>query len=369
MTLQKQITFWAVSFLVLILVLWLLSPILLPFIAGLVLAYFLDPVADALERLGLPRVAATAVILLLSILLLVLIGLLVVPILGDQIVKFAGDLPSLMQSLLARFNEVAPQWVKDAIAKSGTDIQGSISDIAGKAAGWTATLLASVWSGGMALVNILSLMVVTPIVAFYLLADWDRLVAKVDSWLPRDHAGEIRTIFADIDAALAGFIRGQGTVCLLLGLFYALALSIAGLKFGLVIGLGAGLLSFIPYVGALVGGLVAIGVGLVQFWPDFTSILVVIGIFAVGQFIEGNFLSPKLVGSSIGLHPVWLMFALFAFGYVFGFVGLLLAVPLAAAAGVLVRFALNQYLASKLYRGVPREMPTPTKPSVRNRAK
>jgi predicted PurR-regulated permease PerM len=369
MTLQKQITFWVVSFLVLILVLWLLNPILLPFIAGLVLAYFLDPVADALERVGLPRLMATTVILLLSILLLVLIGLLVVPILGDQIVKFAGDLPSLMQSLLARFNDVAPQWMKDAITKSGADIQGSVSDIAGRAAGWTATLLASVWSGGMALVNILSLLVVTPIVAFYLLADWDRLVAKVDSWLPRDHADAIRAIFNDIDAAMAGFIRGQGTVCLLLGLFYALALSLAGLKFGLVIGLGAGLLSFIPYVGALVGGVVAIGVGLVQFWPDFASIAIVIGIFAVGQFIEGNFLSPKLVGSSIGLHPVWLMFALFAFGYVFGFVGLLLAVPLAAAAGVLVRFALSKYLASKLYRGDPRETPTPAKSPVRTRAK
>src|SRR3990170_1612429 len=355
MTFQRQVTFWVVAFLVLILVLWLLSPILLPFIAGLVLAYFLDPVADALERLGLPRLVATAVILLLSILLLVLIGLLVVPILGDQIVKFAGDLPSLMQSLIARFNDVAPQWMKDAITKSGTDIQGSVSDIAGKAAGWTATLLASIWSGGMALVNILSLLVVTPIVAFYLLADWDKLVAKVDSWLPRDHAGAIRAIFNDINVAMAGFIRGQGTVCLLLGLFYALALTVAGLKFGLIIGLGAGLLSFIPYVGALVGGVVAIGVGLVQFWPDFASIAIVIGIFVAGQFIEGNFLSPKLVGSSIGLHPVWLMFALFAFGYVFGFVGLLLAVPLAAAAGVLVRFALNKYLASKLYRGVLRE--------------
>jgi predicted PurR-regulated permease PerM len=369
MTLQKQVTFWVAAFLTLILVLWLLSPILLPFIAGLVLAYFLDPVADALERVGLPRLVATATILVLSILLLVFIGLLIVPILGDQIVKFAGDLPSLLQSLLARFNEVAPQWIKDAIAKSGTDIQGSISDIAGKAAGWTATLLASVWSGGMAIVNILSLMVVTPIVAFYLLADWDRLVAKVDSWLPRDHAVEIRTIFADIDAALAGFIRGQGTVCLLLGVFYALALTIAGLKFGLVIGLAAGLMSFIPFVGALVGGLMAIGVGLVQFWPDLSSILIIIGIFAAGQFLEGNFLSPKLVGSSIGLHPVWLMFALFAFGYVFGFVGLLLAVPLAAAAGVLVRFALNQYLASKLYRGIPGEMPTPVNTPVRKRSK
>ena len=357
MTLQRQVSFWLISFLAFVVALWLLSPILLPFIAGLVLAYFLDPVADALERMGLPRVAATLVILGLSILLLVLVLLLIVPILGDQIVKFAGDLPTLMRALLARFNEAAPQWIKDAIAKSGTDVQGSVSDIAGKAAGWTATLVASVWSGGLALVNIISLIVVTPIVAFYLLADWDKIVAKVDGWLPRDHADAIRTIAADMDAAMAGFIRGQGTVCLLLGVMYALALSIAGLKFGLVIGLAAGLLSFIPFVGALLGGIMAIGVGLVQFWPDYVSMLVIVGIFVVGQFIEGNFLAPKLVGGSIGLHPVWLMFALFAFGYIFGFVGLLLAVPMAAAAGVLVRFALAQYLASKLYRGIPCEKP------------
>jgi predicted PurR-regulated permease PerM len=360
MTLQRQVTFWIVALMLLILALWLLSPILLPFIAGLVLAYFLDPVADALERLGLPRILATLTILVVSILTLVLVGLLVVPILADQVVKFASDLPSLLQSLLARFNEVAPSWIKEAIAKSGTDIQGFISDIAGKAAVWIAALLASIWSGGLALVNLLSLLVVTPIVAFYLLADWDHMVAKVNGWLPRDSAPAIRQIASDVDETLAGFIRGQGTVCLLLGIFYAVALSIAGLKFGLVIGLAAGLLSFIPYVGALVGGLMAIGVGLVQFWPDFTSILTVVGIFAVGQFLEGNFLSPKLVGGSIGLHPVWLMFALFAFGYLFGFVGLLLAVPMAAAAGVLVRFALGQYLGSKLYHGGLRDMPEPT---------
>ena len=360
MTLQRQLAFWLIAFVAFILVFWLLSPVLLPFIAGLVLAYFLDPVADALERLGLPRIVATLIILLCSILSLVLILLLVVPILGDQIIKLAGDLPTLMQSLLARFNDAAPQWIKDGLAKSGTDIQGSIGDIAGKAAGWTAALLSSIWLGGMALVNILSLLVVTPIVAFYLLADWDHLVAKVDGWLPRDHAASIRGIATDIDAALAGFIRGQGTVCLLLGIFYAVALTIAGLKFGLVIGVAAGLLSFIPYVGALIGGVLAIGVGLVQFWPDYPSMLVIVGIFAVGQFIEGNFLSPKLVGGSIGLHPVWLMFALFAFGYMFGFVGLLLAVPMSAAAGVVVRFMLKQYMASKLYRGVPHDMPNPT---------
>jgi predicted PurR-regulated permease PerM len=360
MSLQRQFFFWTAVLFALILVLWLLSGILLPFLAGLALAYFLDPVADRLERLGLPRLAATLAILLLSILAIVLALLLILPVLGDQIVKFANDLPGLLQALVARFDALAPLWLKDMIAKSGTDIQGQLSTLAGRAAGWIGTLLTSVWSGGMALVNLLSLLVVTPIVAFYLLADWDRIVARVDGWLPRDHAETVRAIARDIDAAMAGFIRGQGTVCLLLGAFYAIALTLAGLKFGLAIGIAAGLLTFIPYVGSIVGGVLAIGVGLVQFWPDFGAILVIVAIFAAGQFIEGNFLSPKLVGHSVGLHPVWLMFALFAFGYIFGFVGLLLAVPLAAAAGVLVRFALAQYLASRLYLGAPRVMPAPT---------
>jgi predicted PurR-regulated permease PerM len=359
MTLQKQVAFWIGALAVLVLVLWLLSNILLPFIAGLVLAYFLDPVADALERLGLPRLGASLVILLFNVLALSLVLVLLVPILGDQISKFAGDLPSLLHALVVRFNELAPQWLKDMLAKSGTDIQGSVADIAGKAAGWIVSLLSSLLSGGMALVNLVSLMVVTPIVAFYLLEDWDVMVAKVDSWLPREHVTTIRGLATEINDALAGFIRGQGTVCLLLGSFYGISLTLAGLKFGLAIGLAAGFLTFIPYAGALTGGVMAIGVGLVQFWPDYLSILIIVGIFAVGQFIEGNILSPKLVGHRIGLHPVWLMFALFAFGYLFGFVGLLLAVPLAAAAGVLVRFALHQYLRSRLYLGVDRQMPAP----------
>lgn len=360
MTLQRQVTVWVAALAGFIFLLWLLSPMLLPFIAGLVLAYFLDPVADALERLGLPRLAATLAILLAAILALVLVLVLLVPILGDQLRIFAGDLPQLMQTLVQRFNELAPAWVKEAIAKSGANVSGSITDWAGKAAGWGVTVLSSILSGGMALVNVVSLMVVTPIVAFYLLEDWDLIVAKVDSWLPREHQRTVRNLAREIDAALSGFIRGQGTVCLLLGAFYAISLSFAGLRFGLAIGLAAGFLTFIPYAGALIGGLLAIGVGLVQFWPDFTSILMIVGIFVAGQFLEGNFLSPKLVGKSIGLHPVWLMFALFAFGYLFGFVGLLLAVPLAAAAGVLVRFGLEQYLKSRLYLGLARDMPEAT---------
>ena len=367
MTLQRQIVVWVVALAGFIFVLWLLSPMLLPFIAGLVLAYFLDPVADRLERLGLPRLAATLTILLTAILFLALVLVLLVPLLGDQLRILAGDLPQLVQSLVARFNEMAPAWVKEGIAKSGANVSGSVTDWAGKAAGWAVTLLSSLLSGGMALVNLVSLMVVTPIVAFYLLEDWDLIVARVDSWLPREHVGTVRRLAGEVDSAMSGFIRGQGTVCLLLGAFYAVSLSLAGLRFGLVVGLAAGFLTFIPYAGALIGGGLAIGVALVQFWPDFTSILIIVAIFAAGQFLEGNVLSPRLVGKSIGLHPVWLMFALFAFGYLFGFVGLLLAVPLAAAAGVLVRFGLEQYLKSKLYLGVERNLPEPVTAAPRRK--
>jgi predicted PurR-regulated permease PerM len=352
MTLQRQTIFWVGTLVVFIVMLWLLQSILLPFIAGFVLAYFLDPVADRLENLGLPRIVATSIILVTAILAVVLIAILVVPVAADQLVKLVADLPNNIKSLVQRFNEQAPTRIKDLVANSGTDLQGQLSDYAGKAAVWIVGFLTSLWTGGRALVSVLSLMIITPIVAFYLLADWDHIVAKVDSWLPRDHVEELRSIARDIDTALAGFIRGQGTVCLILGVFYAAGLTLVGLKSGMAIGFAAGMLSFIPYVGALIGGVMAIGVGLVQFWPNEARVLLVIGVFLLGQFLEGNFLSPKLVGGSIGLHPVWMMFALLAFSYVFGFMGLLLAVPLAAATGVFVRYGLRRYLGSRFYTGV-----------------
>jgi predicted PurR-regulated permease PerM len=351
-TIQRQVSFWLIALVAFAFSLWFLQDILLPFLAGFVLAYFLDPVADWLERLGLPRTVAALAIILVAVLLFVILVITCVPFLLQEIQNLSTSLPGLVRSLIATINDMAPQSVKDLMAKSGNTLPTSVSDVAGRAASWLGTILTSVWSGGMALVNILSLLILTPIVAFYLLQDWDRIVEKVDSWLPRDHADDIRRIARDIDTAMAGFIRGQGTVCLLLGLFYAVGLSLAGLNFGLAIGFLAGLLSFIPFVGAIIGGVLAVGVALTQFWPDYVSVLVIIGIFAAGQFIEGNFLSPKLVGGSIGLHPVWLMFALFAFGYIFGFAGLLLAVPLAAATGVVVRYFLAHYMNSKLYTGV-----------------
>jgi predicted PurR-regulated permease PerM len=184
-----------------------------------------------------------------------------------------------------------------------------------------------------------------------MLLDWDRMVAKIDSWVPRDHVGTVRRLATDINRSTAGFVRGQGTVCLVLGIAYAVSLTLVGLNFGLLIGLFAGLIGFIPYVGSLVGLVLSVGVAVVQFWPEWQWIAVVIAIFFAGQMIEGNVLQPKLVGNRVGLHPVWLMFALFAFGYLFGFVGLLIAVPAAAAFAVLVRFALERYLASPVYRG------------------
>jgi predicted PurR-regulated permease PerM len=201
------------------------------------------------------------------------------------------------------------------------------------------------------LVDVLSLFVITPIVAFYLLLDWDRMVERVDSWLPRDHKSDLESISSDINKAIAGFVRGQGSVCFILGSFYAVGLTLAGLNFGLLIGMFAGLVSFIPFVGSLIGLVIAVGVALVQFWPDFWWVLLIIIIFAVGQFFEGNILQPKLVGESVGLHPVWLMFSLSAFGVLMGFTGLLIAVPVAAAIGVLVRFALAKYLQSDFYLG------------------
>ena len=359
MTLQKQVGFWVAALVTLIATLWLLGDILLPFIAGMVLAYFLDPVADALERVGLSRLASTLIILMCSVLSFVFVLLLILPVLGDQISNFATHLPGYIKSLIGLFNDLAPQWVKDMVAKSGTDVQGSVTEIAGRAAVWVGALLSSIWSGGLALVNVLSLLVVTPIVAFYMLNDWDKMVARVDHWLPREHQETIRSLFRQINDAMAGFIRGQGTVCVLLGIFYAVALTAVGLNFGLLIGIVAGLLSFIPFVGALIGGVAAIGTGLVQFWPDWISVLMVFGVFALGQFVEGNFLSPRLVGHRVGLHPVWLMFALVAFGYLFGFAGLLIAVPLAAAVGVVIRFGIAKYLKSPLYLGVHRDIPVP----------
>ncbi|MGK2740007.1 AI-2E family transporter [Tepidicaulis sp. LMO-SS28] len=351
MSMQRQLLFWGIGLFVFVLMLWLLKSILLPFVAGLAVAYLLDPFADWLEESGLSRLMATVVITIFFVLLVVLFFLLLVPLLYDQTVAFVENLPALVQRVqewLAALSEgtfgrfiQGNDAIREKLDAAGSDI-----------ASWALSALGEIWRQSMAVVGLISLVVVTPIVAFYMLLDWDRMVARIDDLLPRDHTETIRGLFREMDLVLAGFVRGQGTVCLLLGTFYAVGLSLAGLNFGLVVGLGAGLISFIPYVGTITGFVVSILLAILQYGPqDYVSIGIVAGIFVVGQFIEGNFLTPKLVGDRVGLHPVWVMFALFAFGVLFGFVGLLLAVPIAAAIGVLARFGVRSYVASPLYRG------------------
>jgi predicted PurR-regulated permease PerM len=356
---QRQFRFWLASAVVLALFLYIFSDILLPFVAGMVLAYFLDPVADRLERLGLSRVMATVVILFAFIIVLVLAFVILVPVLASQMADFAGKLPDYLTRLQALITSFDPQWLKAKFGVDPANLREGLNSLLTSGFGFLTTVFESIWKSGMALVSIVSLFVVTPVVAFYMLLDWDRMIAVVDSWVPRDHVQTVRQIAADINTATAGFVRGQGTLCLVLGAMYAIGLTLTGLNFAILIGLFAGLISFIPYVGSLTGLVLAVGVAFVQFWPDWGMVVAVAAVFFVGQFIEGNILSPKLVGKSVGLHPVWLMFSLFAFGALFGFVGLLVAVPAAAAIAVLVRFAIARYLESPLYKGHEPEQPPP----------
>jgi predicted PurR-regulated permease PerM len=355
MTLTRQMTFWVLTLLVGILALWVLREILLPFVAGMALAYLLDPLANRLERMGVNRLVASLVIIGAFVLVFVALILVFVPLLTGQIGAFIEKLPGYVQRLQALAMDPNREWLRKIVGDGVADAQ--IGDIVKQGASWMAAFLKSLWSGGQALISIFSLVVVTPVVAFYLLYDWDRMVATVDGWIPLHHRETVHALAREMDDAIAGFVRGQTAVCLILGSFYAVALTLTGLNFGLLIGLVSGVITFVPYVGSMTGLVVATGVAVAQFWPEYTPILTVLGIFFVGQFLEGYVLSPKLVGESIGLHPVWLMFALFAFGYLFGFVGLLIAVPLAAVIGVLARFGLRRYLASPFYTGEPAGSP------------
>ncbi|WP_237154646.1 AI-2E family transporter [Oryzibacter oryziterrae] len=353
MKLRNTLLFWMGFALLFCIFLYLFSSILLPFVAGMALAYLLDPLADRLEALGLSRVLATLFILAVFVVTAVVLLILMLPVLSDQLYGLITHLPDIFNRLQKFVTAQAGSKLFKVLHVSPADVKSSLGDMVSSGASWASSLLTSLLSGGQALMGLASLLLVTPVVAFYMLLDWDHMIRKIDSWLPLDHQETIRALAREMDDGVSNFVRGQVTVSTLLGLFYAISLSIAGLRFGLLVGLFAGLISFIPYVGSMGGGLLAIGIAVMQFWPDYTSITIIIAIFAVGQFIEGNILQPKFIGSHVGLHPVWLMFALFAFGNLFGFVGMLVAVPAAAAMAVLVRFGIGKYLASSFYRGHP----------------
>lgn len=347
---ERQAAFWLIGLAVFVLLLYLLRGILLPFVAGMAIAYLLDPVCDKLEDWGLSRTWATVVLTVSFLIIAAAVIVLAVPLIAQQLVDFAENVPRYLEALRREISQLLSSLQARMDVASFEKVQTTVAESTGNVVKWATGFLLGMLSGGVALANLLSLIVITPIVAFYLLRDWDRIMDQVDQWLPRQHAPTIRDLARKADDRLAGFVRGQGTVCLVLGVAYAIALTLAGLDFGLLIGLFAGLLTFIPYVGAIIGMVLSVGVALVQF-DDWTRIALVAAIFFGGQMIEGNILTPKLVGGRVGLHPVWIIFALLAGGALFGFVGVLLAMPVATVIGVLMRFALDRYKASALYQG------------------
>ncbi len=343
---------WTIAFVVLLLLLYLLNDVLLPFVAGLAVAYLLDPLADRLEAMGASRTLATALLTIGFVLLVLGCVLLLVPVIADQAAVLARTLPQTIDSFWSWAEPMVRRWRERFGVGSDQELQQALTTYAGDAAAWGKDLLGGLLTGGAALVSVVSLLIITPVVSFYFVRDWDRMVQTMDGWLPRDHRDTIRMLAGEIDRSIAGFLRGQVSVCVILGLFYGLGLAAIGLSGGLLVGLMAGLLSFIPYVGSITGFVASIGLAAFQFGPtNFLMLGLTAGIFLVGQAVEGNFLTPKLVGDRVGLHPVWVIFALLAGGTLFGFLGVMLAVPVAAAIGVLVRFGLRQYLASPLYKG------------------
>ena len=345
---KRTLRGWLIAIALFFLALYVLRGMLLPFVAGFALAYFLDPIADRLERAGMRRVPAVVVLSVAFALVVAGLAVVLVPVIQAQIVTLIGNAPGYADRFWAAISPHVDWAIDHLPPEQVQSLKDAAGGFAGNAVSWLGGFAKGLLKQGFAVINVVSFLVVTPVVTIYLLRDWDRMVARVDSYLPRAQTPTIRAIFADIDRTLAGFVRGQATVCLCLAAIYGGGLSLVGLEAGLLVGIGTGLLSFIPYVGSITGFAISMVLALVQF-SDWAHIAGVMAVFGVGQTLEGYFLTPRLVGNRVGLHPVWVLFALFAGGNLFGFLGVLVALPVAAVIGVLVRYALRRYLARDAY--------------------
>lgn len=343
--------FWLAGLAVTVVLVYLLRQVLMPFVVGMLVAYFLDPLADRLEKQA--KISRTIAVTLITAvffgLVVVLLTLLLPPLIG-QVEQLAAKVPAMIEALRGQVKPILERFQAGLSPEQAEKLKGAAGDWAGDAVAWLGHALKGVLKGGIALFNTISLVVIAPIVSFYLLRDWDHIVAWVDGYLPREQAPVIREQVRAIDTTLSCFLRGQASVVLVLAVYYAVGLTVVGLELGLLVGLGAGVVSFIPYVGAALGLVTGLGIALFQF-SDWLPIFLVAAIFLVGQTAESYILQPKLVGEKVGLHPVWLIFALLAGGALFGFTGVLLAVPVAAIIGVLIRFALGRYKTSLYYLG------------------
>lgn len=343
---REQVRYWGIVAALFVAFLWIMGNTLLPFIVGAAIAYLLDPVADWFEAHGFSRLGATALITGAVTLTFLLVLTLIVPLIGEQLSGLAAALPDLPAQIRGYLGTHFPQLFDEtsSVRRALTGVEDTLKN---GGVAFVQTILTS----SLAVLDFLLVVVLSPVIAFYLLMDWDRLVAKIDDLVPRQHVEVTRGLARQVDEVLSGFVRGQLSVAMILGGFYAIALTVIGLPFGILIGLFAGLISFIPFVGSITGGILSIGVALFHFWGEWVWIAGTAAIFLVGQAVEGNVLTPNMVGDKVKLHPVWLIFALSAFGALFGIAGMLIAVPVAAVIGVLGRFGIAQYKGGRLYRG------------------
>jgi predicted PurR-regulated permease PerM len=352
-TRNQRLALLAAVLAVLWLALSLFSSILLPFVAAAVIAYIADPACQKLTHLGIGRGAASALIVVGMVLGVLTCILLLYPLLMSQIglmlsraPDYAAELAAFAKRVLTHAQaQMGPGMINDKISELVSSQAGSVLSVGSQA-------VARVVSSGFAIFNVVTLLLVTPIVAFYLLRDWPAIVGTVDDWVPLRYRAVVRAQAREVDRILSAWVRGQAMCCVLLALFYAVALSLVGLDLALVIGLTAGLLSFIPYVGTITGGLAAFGLACSQF-PTWDGVWHVGIVFAIGQVLEGYVIYPRFLGDRVELPDIWVIFALFAGGAAFGFLGVMLAVPVAATIGVLARFWLRRYRDSALYLDQP----------------
>lgn len=351
MTTWQQILFWALAAVVLAGIIVLFKSILLPFVLGAFIAYMLNPMVNKLTSHGMKRRRVVLGILCSFIVIFTLVIAIISPILFKEMMNFVEHAPEIFQKLWAMAKPHI-HWIQSKFGYeiSVDEVQDAVKENVGKALQVSKGLVSSLTSGGIAIIDAIVTILVTPIVAYFLLKDWPRFIGQITSLLPVHYKSTIKSLSNQIDQKIAGFIRGQITVCAILGMMYAIALSIAGLNYGFLIGLGTGVLSIIPYVGSTIGLITSLGVAFLQSDGDWGYVGIIAAIFATGQFLEGNFITPRLMGNSVGLHPLWILFALMAGGSLLGVLGMMLSIPVAAAIGVLLGFLIEQYKKSPYYK-------------------
>jgi predicted PurR-regulated permease PerM len=345
----KQAAFWGVASLILFVFIWMFKSVLTPFVLGVVIAYLLNPLVKGFSTKGIGRSTSSAFIICLFFILATTVIVLVAPIVAKESADLIDALPGYLDKLF-KWAQPHTLWLQENFGENYMgDAKAFLKDNISKVLKVSGGIAGGLAAGGQALVGAATTLVLTPLVAFYMMREWPVITQWVEDLIPRSHETVIKNLLTQIDGKLAGFIRGQLTVAFLLGIIYAVALTVAGLNYGFLIGIGAGLLSIIPMVGSTIGLLVSVAVAWFQS-GEVQYVLIIAAIFIVGQVVEGNVLSPKLLGDSVGLHPLWILFALMAGGSLLGILGMLIAVPVAAVIGVLVSFAILQYKHSSLYK-------------------